>query len=185
MAADRAARMPAPQPVPLVDQIARRRWLIFGVLSAAAFMAQLDLFIVNIALPALGRSFPRVGLNNLSWVLNAYSIALATLLVPSGRLADQFGRRRFFLGGVVVFTAASIMCAMAPSLLVIVVGRTLQGVGSAMLIPTSLGLLFPSFPKEKHSLSIASSSEYGPVWRPSQHPPGLPSVACWSPWIGG
>ena len=67
------------------------RWWIMAVLAAVAFMAQLDLFIVNVALPVIGRSYPGSSLSGLSWVLNAYAIIFAALLVPAGRLADHFG----------------------------------------------------------------------------------------------
>src|SRR3984885_1089380 len=76
------------------------RWLIMAVLAAVAFMAQLDLFIVNVALPTIGASYHGASLSGLSWVLNSYAIIFAALLVPAGRLADHFGRRRFLLAGV-------------------------------------------------------------------------------------
>jgi MFS family permease len=120
------------------------------VLAAVAFMAQLDLFIVNIALPAMSRAF-HSGLTDLSWVLNAYAIVFATLLVPMGRLADHFGRKKFLLAGVAVFTLGSAISAAAPSLTVMVGGRIVQAIGASMIIPTSLGLLYPSFPKHEHS----------------------------------
>lgn len=129
----------------------RRRWAVLSVLAAVAFMAQLDLFVVNVALPAMSRSFEHAALGDLSWVLNAYSIAFAALLVPMGRLADHFGRKRFLLSGVAVFTIGSLICAVAPSLLVAVVGRAVQAIGASMVVPTSLGLLYPSFPKHEHS----------------------------------
>lgn len=138
---------------PTVQRPSRRRWLVLAVLAAVAFMAQLDMFIVNVALPEMGAAF-HTPLNNLSWVLNGYAIVLAALLVPVGRLADQFGRRRFLLAGVVVFTAASAICAIAPTLPVLVAGRVIQGVGAAMIVPTSLGLLFPAFPKREHNLVV-------------------------------
>src|ERR1700743_1863814 len=100
-----------------------RKWLVLCVLAAVAFMAQLDLFIVNVAVPAMGRSFGGAGLSGLSWVLTGCESVLGALLVPAGRLADHFGRRRFLLGGVVVFTAGSVVCAVAPSLDVLVRGR--------------------------------------------------------------
>src|ERR1700683_4046758 len=97
-----------------------RRWTVLGVLCAVAFMAQLDLFIVNVALPAMGRSFPGQGLSKLSWVLNAYAVVFAACLVPAGRLADHFGRRRCLLAGIAVFTLASALCAGAPDLAMLV-----------------------------------------------------------------
>ena len=131
-----------------------RRWLILTVLASVAFMAQLDLFIVNIAVPAMGRSFGGAGLSNLSWVLNAYAIVFAALLVPAGRLADHHGRRLFLLSGIAVFVAASVACALAPNLVTLIAARAVQAAGAAMIIPPSLGLLFPAFPKDKHTLVV-------------------------------
>jgi EmrB/QacA subfamily drug resistance transporter len=128
-----------------------RRWRILMVLAAVAFMAQLDLFIVNVAVPSIGSSFPGANLSAISWVLNAYAVVFAALLVPAGRLADHFGRRRFLLFGVAIFTLASAICAVSPSLAVLIGGRALQAVGAALIVPTSLGLLYPSFPKSEHA----------------------------------
>jgi EmrB/QacA subfamily drug resistance transporter len=127
------------------------RWWIMAVLAAVAFMAQLDLFIVNVALPVIGRSYPGSSLSGLSWVLNAYAIVFAALLVPAGRLADHFGRRRFLLAGVAVFTLASAACAAAPTLSVLVAARAVQAAGAALIVPTSLGLLYPAFAKRQHA----------------------------------
>src|SRR6202789_265819 len=108
-----------------------RKWLILCVLAAVAFMAQLDLFIVNVAVPAMGRSFHGAGLSDLSWVLNGYAIVFGALLVPAGRLADHFGRRPFLLPRVGVFTSGSVLCAVAPSLDALVLGRVIQAAGAA------------------------------------------------------
>jgi EmrB/QacA subfamily drug resistance transporter len=131
-----------------------RRWLVLGVLAAVAFMAQLDLFIVNIAVPAMGHSFGGVGLSSLSWVLNAYAIVFAALLVPAGRLADHYGRKLFLLIGVATFTLASVLCAVAPVLDVLVLGRVIQAAGAAMIVPSSLGLLLAAFPRRQHTLAV-------------------------------
>jgi EmrB/QacA subfamily drug resistance transporter len=130
------------------------RWWIMAVLAAVAFMAQLDLFIVNVALPVIGRSYPGSSLSGLSWVLNAYAIIFAALLVPAGRLADHFGRRRFLLAGVAVFTLASAACAAAPTLGVLVAARAVQAAGAALIVPTSLGLLYPAFAKRQHAMVV-------------------------------
>jgi EmrB/QacA subfamily drug resistance transporter len=149
------------------------RWAILAVLAGVAFMAQLDLFIVNIALPALQRSFAGSSLSALSWVLNAYAIVFAALLVPAGRLADHFGRRRFLLVGVVMFTLASAVCAVAPDLGVLVAARAAQAVGAALIVPTSLGLLLPAFAPRQHTLVVG-------VWA------GVAAVAASSgPPVGG
>jgi EmrB/QacA subfamily drug resistance transporter len=131
-----------------------RKWWVLAVLASVAFMAQLDLFIVNIALPSMTASFRGAGLSDLSWVLNAYAIVFAALLVPAGRLADHFGRRRFLLTGVVVFTLASALCAVSPTLAVLITGRIVQAVGAALIVPASLGLLLPAFPRRQHTLVV-------------------------------
>jgi EmrB/QacA subfamily drug resistance transporter len=131
-----------------------RRWLVLGVLAAVAFMAQLDLFIVNIAVPAMSDSFSGAGLSGLSWVLNGYAIVFAALLVPAGRLADHFGRKLFLIAGVAAFTLASVLCAVAPVLAVLILGRVIQAAGAAMIVPSSLGLLLAAFPRRQHSLAV-------------------------------
>ncbi|GAB2648198.1 MFS transporter [Saccharopolyspora gloriosae] len=131
-----------------------RRWLIMAVLSAVAFMAQLDFFIVNVAVDGIGRSFGGASTPAMSWVLSAYAIVFAALLVPAGRLADLHGRKRMLLAGVAVFTIGSALASFAPSLPVLVAARTVQAVGAAMSVPPSLGLLYPSFPPRQHALVV-------------------------------
>jgi EmrB/QacA subfamily drug resistance transporter len=109
-------------------------------------MASLDLFIVNVALPALGRDLQESSLGDLSWILNGYAIVYAALLVPFGRLADRYGRRGGFLLGLAVFTLASAGCAASGSLELLVAFRVLQAAGAALLTPTSLGLLLAATP---------------------------------------
>jgi EmrB/QacA subfamily drug resistance transporter len=130
-----------------------RRWAILAVLATVAFMAQLDFFIVNVALADVGKGLG-AGLSSLSWVLDAYAIVIAAALVPAGRLADLWGRKLVLILGVGLFTASSALCAAAPSLGVLIAGRALQGLGAAMIVPTSLGLLYPSFPRHQHTLVV-------------------------------
>lgn len=111
-----------------------------AVAVCAVFMANLDLWIVNLALVDMGRTLGG-SLSALSWVVNAYAVALAALLVPFGRLGDRLGHRRVFLAGVAVFTLASVACAAAPNVPLLVVARLVQAAGSAAMIPTSLALL--------------------------------------------
>jgi EmrB/QacA subfamily drug resistance transporter len=160
-----------------------RKWTVLAVLATVAFMAQLDLFIVNIAVPAMARSFRGSSLSDLSWVLNAYAIVFGALLVPAGRLADHYGRRRFLLGGVGVFTAGSILCALAPSLEIIVVGRVVQAVGAAAIVPTSLGLLLPVFPARQHNLVVGAWAGVAAVAASSGAPLGGLLVAASWRWI--
>src|SRR3954471_24802306 len=127
----------------------KQRWKVLLITSVAVFMGFLDVTIVNIAFPDIEASFPGTSLAGLSWVLNAYNIVFAALLVPAGRLADRGGRRRLFLAGVGVFVAASAACALAPSVPALVAARIVQAAGGAVLVPTSLGLLLPEFPPER------------------------------------
>jgi EmrB/QacA subfamily drug resistance transporter len=127
---------------------------VAAIVSVGVFVASLDLFIVNIAFPDLQRDFAGTSLASLSWVLNAYAIVFAALLVPAGRWADRVGRKRAFLGGLALFTLASAACAAAPSVGMLVAARVVQAMGAAALMPASLGLLLPEFPPEKRGLAI-------------------------------
>ncbi|MFB7267283.1 MFS transporter, partial [Streptomyces nojiriensis] len=98
--------------------------------AAAVFMSNLDLFIVNVALPAIGRSFGGSGLGSLSWVLNGYAIVFAALLVVAGRVADRSGHKPVFLTGLAVFTLASVGCALAPGVGTLVAARLVQAAGA-------------------------------------------------------
>jgi EmrB/QacA subfamily drug resistance transporter len=134
--------------------MARASWGAFGVLAIAVFLAVLDLFIVNIAFPAIRRSFPSASLSGLSWILSAYAIVFAAVLVPAGKLGDIVGRKRVFLAGVLLFLAGSALCAAAPSVGFLIGARVLQAVGGAALTPTSLGLMLPLFPSRMHAVVI-------------------------------
>jgi len=128
----------------------QRRWQVLTLVSVATFVASLDLFIVNIAFPDIREEFGDASVSTLSWVLNAYAIVFAALLVPAGRLADRSGRRRGFLGGLALFVAGSALCGLAPSVEALVAARVLQAAGAALLVPTSLALLLPEFaPKDR------------------------------------
>src|SRR6478735_3748671 len=111
-----------------------RRWRVFAVTAVAVFMAFLDVTIVNVAFPSIREDFASSSLASLSWVLNAYNIVFAALLVPAGRLADLVGRRRVFFIGGAIFLLASALCGLAP---------------------TSLGLLLPEFPLEQRATATA------------------------------
>jgi EmrB/QacA subfamily drug resistance transporter len=115
------------------------RWLL-GVAIAGSSMAFLDGTVVNVALPDIGRDLG-AGTSELQWVLNAYLLALASLILLGGSLGDRFGRVRVFLIGIAVFTAASGLCAAAPSVGFLIGARLVQGVGAALLTPGSLALI--------------------------------------------
>lgn len=111
-----------------------------AICSLSLFLVGLDTTIVNIGLPAIGAGL-RVGTRGLEWTVDAYTLVLAGLLITSGALADRVGRRRVFRLGLVVFAAASVACAVAPSIGVLVAARVLQGVGGSMLSPVALAIV--------------------------------------------
>ena len=116
-----------------------RRWKVLTVVSIAVFVASLDLFIVNVAFPDIQSDFAGSSVSGLSWVLNAYAIVYAALLVPAGRLSDRYGRRRGFLLGMVVFLVGSALCGIAPSVETLVAARVLQAVGAGQQLGAAFG----------------------------------------------
>ena len=138
-------------------------WRGFAVISVAVFVASLDLFIVNIAFPAIQADFPEASVSGLSWVLSAYAIVYAALLVPLGKLGDLAGRLRVFRAGLALFTAGSALCALAPSAEMLVAARVLQAAGAAAITPTSLCLVLPRFPAERRSSVIGAWAAFGGI----------------------
>jgi EmrB/QacA subfamily drug resistance transporter len=161
----------------------RSPWKAFGVLAIAVFLGILDLFIVNIAFPDIRRSFSSASLSSLSWILSAYAIVFAAVLVPAGKLADLVGRKRVFLAGLLLFLAGSALAAAAPSAEFLIGARVLQAVGAAALTPTSLGLILPLFPPQKHATVIGLWAAIGGVGAAAGPPiGGLLVQASWR-WI--
>jgi NTE family protein len=140
---------------PPVSFVTSHRRAIFVVTALGAFMASLDLSIVNVAFPALERAFSHDARASLAWVLTGYAIVFGSLLVVAGRTADRLGSRRVFFFGLGVFCVGSLLCGVAPSVLTLILGRLVQGVGAAALLPASLSLLLSSYPKEKRSQVVA------------------------------
>ena len=141
----------------------RRRWAVLAVVSAAQFLVTLDLWVVNIALPALQRDFAPATLSEVSWILDVYAIVLAALLLPAGRTADIIGRRKCFLAGLLLFGMASLGCAVAPNLLAVIAFRALQAAGAAVLLPTSLGLALEVFPSHQRGTAVGIWAAVGAV----------------------
>ena len=131
------------------------------IASLGVLMAFVDATIVNIAFPDIAMSFPTVEMSSLSWVLNAYNIVFAAFLVVAGKLADLLGRRRVFLQGIAIFTLASVLCSVAPSVGALVAFRVVQALGAALLVPSSLGLVLNAYPEEKRAHAVALISAVG------------------------
>lgn len=139
---------------PAPEELYARKWSIFGVTMVGLFMALIDVTIVNISIPEI-QSKLDAGVDTVSWVLNAYNIVFAVLLVSMGRLADQFGRRRFFLLGMTIFTLGSALCALAWSIDALIAFRVLQGVGASILAPLALATTAMIFPPHQRGLGLA------------------------------
>jgi EmrB/QacA subfamily drug resistance transporter len=149
----------------------RARWVLAAT-ALGSGMAFLDGTVVNVALPAMGEELD-ADVAGLQWIVNAYMLPLAALILLSGSLGDRLGRRRVFVVGVVWFAVASVICTVAPNLEVMIVGRVLQGVGGALLTPGSLAILQTSFAPSDRGKAVGAWS-------------GLTSVAAAvGPFVGG
>ena len=140
---------------------ARSEIAIVSVLSLGAFMSSLDVFIVNLAFPSIARDFAGTDLGSLSWVLNAYSIMLAAVMVPAGLWADLVGRRLVFITGLATFVAGSLFCGVAPGVGALVAARVVQATGAGMILPASLSLLLASVGAERRAAAIGTWSAIG------------------------
>ncbi|WP_214317635.1 DHA2 family efflux MFS transporter permease subunit [Nonomuraea sediminis] len=127
---------------------ARARTLTVVGLCLALFMTLLDSTVVNLALPAIAEDLD-VRIAGLQWIIDAYILVFASLLLSAGALGDRWGRRRVFIAGMVVFCAGSLVCALAGSLAVLVAGRMVQGMGAAALLPGTMSILAAAFPDER------------------------------------
>jgi len=132
-----------------------------AIVCVGIVLANLDLFIVNVGLPDIARDLQNTSLEQLSWILNGYAIAYASLLVFFGRLAERHRRDRSFILGIVLFTGASAACAASNSVVILVTFRVLQAAGAALLTPTSIALLLASFPPERRGTAVRTWAAIG------------------------
>jgi EmrB/QacA subfamily drug resistance transporter len=128
-------------------------WAVLLVVSLGFFMTLLDLTIVNIAIPNMIDKL-HASLDDVLWVINAYALVLAVLLITAGRLGDIFGPRIMFAAGITLFTAASVACGLAPTAAVLIAFRAVQGAGAAMLVPQTLTILTNVFPPERRGAAF-------------------------------
>ena len=135
--------------------------LVLVIVCAGVVLASLDLFIVNVALPSIARDLHQQSLSTLSWVLNGYAIVYAALLVLLGRISEGRNRDNDFLLGVLIFTASSAACGLAPSLGTLIAFRLVQAAGAALMTPTSLGLILATSAPEKRQSSVRAWAAVG------------------------
>lgn len=130
-------------------------WPIFWVASVAVFLVSLDSTLLFAAFGTLREGFPGVSAANLSWVLNAYTVVFAAMLIPAGGLSDRLGRKRVFLVGVSIFLVASVACGLSPNVQALIAARVLQAVGAALLTPASLSLVLDAFPTSQRAMAVS------------------------------
>src|SRR6478735_10942242 len=138
-------------------------WVVLTSTGLAVFAVFLDTTIGFVSFPAISETFSSSGASTLSWVLNAYTLVFAALLIPAGRLADRVGRRKMFLVGVVVFTTGSMLCGLSPTVGVLIGAEMLEAVGAAILVPASLALVLQTFPRSKVPMAVAIWGAIGAV----------------------
>ncbi|MER8042503.1 MFS transporter [Streptomyces sp. NPDC094032] len=140
--------VPSPPPA-----LAARRWTALALICAAQFMLILDVTVVNVALPAIAEDLG-LGRTELTWVVTAYTLCFGGLMLLGGRLADALGARRTLLAGLALFTAASLLCALAPGATQLLAGRITQGIGAALLSPAALALVTTLFPGPERTKAL-------------------------------
>jgi EmrB/QacA subfamily drug resistance transporter len=132
-----------------------RKWWTLGAMCFALFMIMLDNTVVNVALPSIQRDL-HTSISGLEWTINGYTLSFAVLLATGGRLGDIFGRRRMFIGGVVLFTLSSATAGLAPDSLSLVISRIVQGVGGAFMMPGTLSIITDAFPASERGKAIGT-----------------------------
>lgn len=144
---------PAPTTTPA--PAATSPWPVFWVACIAVFLVSLDSTMLFAAFGALQAGFPTASAADMSWVLNAYTVVYAAMLIPAGGLADAHGRKKVFLLGVTLFLIASAACGLAGSVGWLIAARVLQAVGAAMLTPASLSIVLAAFPQHKRAVAVS------------------------------
>ena len=145
--------MTTPHPSPRPSSATRRHWAALGALTLVTFLVLVEDTAVSVALPSIRRDLG-LDLAGLEWVVNAYTVALAVLLLPAGRLADAHGRRRLFVGGAFVFCVGSLIAGVAGEPWLLLAARAVQGAGAALTVPASLAIISEEFPEGRRGAAI-------------------------------
>jgi EmrB/QacA subfamily drug resistance transporter len=130
-----------------------RKWWTLAAVAFGLFMIMLDNTVVNVALPSIERDL-HVSISSLEWVVTAYALTFAALLITGGKLGDLFGRRLIFIVGIAIFTLSSLACGLAPSAGFLIGARAVQGVGAALMNPASLSIITATFPPRERGQAI-------------------------------
>ncbi len=130
-----------------------RKWWTLVAVAFGLFMIMLDNTVVNVALPSIQRDL-KVDVSSLEWVVNAYFLTFAVLMLTGGKLADQFGRRRAFVAGLAIFTLSSLACGLAANGETLIAARAVQGVGAALMNPATLSIITATFPPRQRGLAM-------------------------------
>jgi len=144
-----------------MERVSRPAWLTLAVVSVAVFMVAMELTIIALALPKIRAALAGATPAALSWVVNAYSIVVAALLLLSGWLADRYGRKRVFRTGLALFALGSVAAGASTSIGMLIAARALQAVGGSMQYPAGLALLLDAFPRSRHQTAIGTWGAVG------------------------
>ncbi len=158
VASSRSANVAAPSASETYCETPARPYVLAATILGSS-MAFIDGTVVNVALPALQSAFHATAID-VQWVIEAYALFLAALLLVGGSLGDHFGRRRVYSTGVALFALASIWCGLAPNITHLIAARAVQGIGGALLVPGSLAIITTSFPKEDRGQAIGVWSAF-------------------------
>src|SRR5918995_761308 len=138
----------------IIQRLQANPWVVLVVLCLGLFMALLDTTIVNVAVPSIIEGID-ASFDEILWVINAYVLVFAALLITAGRLGDIFGPKRLFVAGMALFTAASVFCGLSQDPTQLIVARALQGVGGAMMSPQPMAVILSVFPSERRGAAFA------------------------------
>jgi MFS family permease len=159
---------------------AREKGIVLLTMCFALAMAMLDNTVVNVAVPSIQKDLS-AGFSQLQWIVDAYVLAFASLLLTGGILGDRYGRKRMFLGGLAIFTLLSLLCGLANTPTQLITARAFQGIGGALLIPGTLSIITVTFPPHERAKALG-------LWAgvsASRSRSGRRSVATWSSTSGG
>lgn len=135
-------------------EIPSSAWKTLAITSMVGFMVSLEITVISLARDEIAQAFPSASPSELSWVITAYNIGVASLLLPSGWTADRYGRRRLFLWGLGIFAVGSTLAGVAPSSSLLIAARVLQSIGGALQFPAGLALLLSAFPVQRRQMAI-------------------------------